>query len=171
MLLVLSVLCLHSQAQSEPDPYGFNKRGFVLGANGQKCWYKQIYEIDGKYFLAQSNQFMTNTDVRTMTFDDPGCMISKGLENEQDMGDIIEDINKKMIAGLITKWWKGSYTHKDAEFDIDNLRTPAMFQSKGQCIQSKKYPIIAIAIDYIIESDSIAKVVYSPAVGGCDYQQ
>ena len=55
--------------------------------------------------------------------------------------------------------------------DVPMEDLPFSFQSKGQCIQSKKYPIIAIAIDYIIESDSIAKVVYSPAVGGCDYQQ
>ena len=74
-----------------------------------------------------------------------------------------------MIARLITRWWTRSYTADDADFVINDLKPLALFQSKGNCMQSKKYSIHAIAIDFIIESGCIAKVVYAPAIGSCNF--
>lgn len=163
VLIVISCLLVHAQT---PDPEGFNKMGFISNSKGENCWYKQIYERDGKHFLSP-NLSLKNTHVRTMIFDDPHCMSSTVDGESHDVIDFNERINKKMIAHQIRRWWEGSYVIDSSSFDIEKLEVPGMFQHRGQCIQSREFPIHGIAIEYFIRENSITKVVYSPTAGGC----
>ena len=171
LLIFVITIDMPVWARGNPDPDGFNKSGFIRSSAGKKCWYQQTYEKNGKYFLSEKNKGLTNTNVRTITFDDPNCMNDRFDGDDPSDRELNEIINKQMIARLITRWWTRSYTHDDADFDIDDLKLPARFQSKGKCVQSKKYFIIAIAVDYIIENGSITKVVYAPAIGPCNFDQ
>ncbi len=75
------------------------------------------------------------------------------------------DVNKMMINNIISKW----YSHSDADFQtrVSEMFNGSPLQKKGKCIQSKKYPIIGITVDYLIKGNSITGVIHGSSVQGC----
>lgn len=131
-------------------PTNAQKEGFIQNDNGEKCWYKQILK-ENTYFHGELKG--TNGII---TFDDPACMSDKGLGL---------DINKMMINNVISRW----YSHSDANFQTrtSEMFTGSMLQEKGKCIQSMKYPIMGITVDYFIKNDSITGVIHGSTIQGC----
>ncbi len=129
----------------------FLRRGFIQNDRGDKCWYTQETDLESRYFHETLKGKMG-----TITFDDPYCM------SEADVG---LDINKAMINNVITRW----YSHSDAAFQttVSDLFPSSMMQKKGLCIQSAKYPIIGVTIDYEIRNNTIIRVRHGSAIQGC----
>ena len=132
-------------------PTGALKRGYIQNDKGGKCWYKQVVRENNTYFHGSLKG--TNGII---TFDSPNCMSDSGLGL---------DINKMMINNIISKW----YSHSDAGFQT---RASEMFkgsalQKKGKCIQSKKYPIVGITVDYFIKGNSITGAIHGSSIQGC----
>ena len=162
-LAAISLLYLPSiAAAQQSDPKGFNQSGFIRNGIGDKCWYKQSYESTNPRFMEPALQHTTHHDVRTIQFNDPNCMA-----NELDGANFYGPINRRMINIIITGWFTGSYVLADANYDVENLYPPGEMQARGQCIQSKTYPTRGIAIEYFLDSDSITRVTYMPALAGC----
>lgn len=129
----------------------FLKKGYINNDRGDKCWYTQETDFNSQYFHGTHKG-----RIGIITFVDPRCM------SELDFG---LDINKMMINNVISRW----YSYSDAAFmtSIADLYPSSMLQKKGQCIQSAKYPIIGITIDYEIKDNSIIKVRHGTAIHGC----
>jgi len=127
------------------------RKGAIQNYNGESCWYKQTVEKKNQYFFGRLTQM-----VGILTFDNPDCMSGSGFEM---------DVNKMMVNNIISRW----YSHSDAKF---KTRVPEMYNSspgqvKGQCVQSSKYPIIGITVDYIMSNNSISKVIHGSSIQGC----
>lgn len=127
------------------------KRGYILGDTGQKCWYNQEYKDNVVYFTERHTQ-----NIGVMTFDSASCLKDSGLGL---------DANKMMINNIISRW----YSNSDANFQTHplDMHKPAKPQIKGHCIQSKTYSTQSIAVDYIIQKDSIAGVTHGSNALGC----
>lgn len=118
---------------------------------GDCCKYTQVVEEPSDYF----QEGMANA-VGIITFDDPSCM----------SGDEVEmDVNKMLINNHISGW----YSHSDADFGtkVSEMKETSALQMRGQCIQSRKYSAVGIAIDYVTDGGSITKVYHGPTIGGC----
>lgn len=122
-------------------------RGYIKNVDGEKCWYKRSINKKEKYF----HNLTSITD--TMVFENKTCM-----END-DIG-----VNVMMINNVVSRW----YSHSDANFQNRKFEMfeTSRSQKKGRCIQSKKYPNIGIAIDYI-GGKYIRSVKHTGTVQGC----
>ena len=148
-LIGFSFIFCYTSANAGPT--GALKKGYIQNDQGQKCWYKQTIKENNTYFYSSLKD--TNCII---TFDNPNCMSDSGLGQE---------VNIMMINNIISRW----YSHRDANFQTRNseLFSGSMFQEKGKCIQSKKYPIIGITVDYLIRNNSITGVIHGSSVQGC----
>jgi len=148
LLLTLTIGIISSTSNASAD---FLRKGYISNEQGEKCWYKQTLENKGRYFIE-----IATSHTRTLIFDDPKCMANNGL----GLG-----INKMMINNIITS----PYSHNDAAFQThaEELFMGSLFQTKGQCIQSKTYASVGVMVDYLVENDSIIKVVHAMAIEGC----
>lgn len=126
-------------------------RGYISNDNGDKCWYNKTIKEKNTYF----HNSIPGTNA-ILTFEDPHCMSDKGLGL---------DINKTMINKTITFW----YSHSDADFksNLSDLYDSSLFQIKGKCMQSNKYPDIGVTIDYFIINNSITGFIHGPSLQGC----
>ena len=52
-------LAPNSHAQ-DPDPYGFQARGFIHNAVSAKCWFVQTYQRTNPHFMSASMKHTTN---------------------------------------------------------------------------------------------------------------
>lgn len=127
-----------------------NRRGYINNADGEQCWYNQVMMKGHRYMFAT---LTANTSV--MKFDKPGCMRGTGKQG---------DINKMMINKVISRW----YSHKDAKFGtkVDDFRPRSQDQVRGVCLQSAKYPLVSIAVEYVGDG-TIEKVFHTSGAGGC----
>ena len=92
LLIFVIAIGMPVWAQGNPDPHGFNKSGFINSSAGKHCRYQQIYENKSKYSLPEKNKGLTNTNVRTITFDDPNCMNDRfdgDDPNSRELNEII----------------------------------------------------------------------------------
>ena len=146
VILLLGTVANESIAGSE----SYLKRGYIQNDKGEKCWYTQKTDPNNTYFHGKKNT------VGIITFDNPKCMSDSGLGL---------DINKMMINNVISRW----YSHSDANFQtrVSEMFNSSPLQKKGKCIQSKKYPIIGITVDYFTSNNSIKGVIHGMAVSGC----
>ena len=137
-------------------PREAQKRGYILNNEGGKCWYNSSLVEAGKHFFRGS---MTGT-AGVITFDNPTCMKDGYLE------EIGREINIELINTIMSRW----YSHSDAKFQTgaDKLYSGSLFQIRGQCIQSLTYPNIGIVVDYIVDDNSIVKVMHIMALRGCE---
>ena len=147
----LMLILLFGSSSALAGPTGALKRGYIQNDKGDKCWYMQVVENNSTYFhgsLKGSNGIIT--------FDNPNCMSDSGLGL---------DLNKRLINIIISRW----YSHSDADFQVrvSEMFNGSMLQKKGKCIQSKKYPIIGITVDYFIKSNSIVGVIHGSSIQGC----
>lgn len=142
---------LFSTQTTWAGPETAQPKGYIQNDTGKKCWYKQSFKKDGSYFFNS-----LKGGLAIMIFDDPSCMGDSGLG---------QDVNKMMVNNVISRW----YSHKDANFGTraGELYPGSMLQTKGKCIQSKKYPNVGITIDYKVENGSIIRVYHGSAVRGC----
>lgn len=129
----------------------FLRKGYISNDQGEKCSYKQTLENEGRYFIE-----IATSHTHTLIFDDPECMADNGL----GLG-----INKMMINNIITR----PYSHDDAAFQTraEGLFAGSLFQTKGQCIQSRTYGSVGVMVDYLVENSSIIKVVHAMGIDGC----
>lgn len=129
----------------------FQPKGHIQNDRGQKCTYTQTTNHESTYFHGT----LTGR-AGTIDFDDPMCM------SESDFG---LRINKMLINNIISRW----YSHSDAAFKTKakELYPSSPLQKKGQCIQSGKYPVIGITVDYEIHNSSIVRVRHGSSVQGC----
>lgn len=129
----------------------FLKRGNILNETSKPCAFTQTVKEQNSYFYGK----MTS-NIGVLTFDDPKCMVGKGAALE---------VNKMMINNAIARW----YSQPDAEFQtrVPELLKGNSLQEKGQCIQSKKYPMVSITVDYVIQNDSITRVMHGTGMAGC----
>ena len=158
---VLLVALPMSAMGQESDPKGFNKQGFIVNAEGEKCLYRQTYEETNPHFMPPSLKNTTHHDVRTIRFTDPECM----ADSLGGVGDAAKEINKAMINNVLTSWFMGSYVLDDARYDIRALRKPGIDQARGDCIVSLTYPTKGIAIEYVSDGAGITGVIYAPTYG------
>lgn len=154
-------LALAVGAVAQSDPYGFNLKGFIQNGIGEECWYTQTFEETNPILLVPDLQNMTGQHLRTITFDDPGCMadVLDGLGGN-------EDINKMMINNIVTNWFRGTYFTEDVRFDTRTLHPPAEVQARGECLQERENPNIAIYIEYLSDRNSITGVRYMRGLFG-----
>jgi hypothetical protein len=145
-MLMLGTVVNLSDAGSE----SYLKRGYIQNDKGYKCWYTQKTDPNNTYFHGRKNT------VGIITFENPKCMSDSGLGL---------DINKMMINNVISRW----YSHPDANFQtrVSEMFNSSPLQKKGKCIQSKKYPIIGITVDYFISNNSIKGAIHGMAISGC----
>ncbi|MBN1363295.1 MAG: hypothetical protein JW976_00670 [Syntrophaceae bacterium] len=132
-------------------PERYLKNGYIQNDKGEKCWYTQVVKENNTYFHGSLKG--TNGII---TFDNPMCMSDSGLGL---------DVNKMMINNIISRW----YSHSDADFQtrVSEMYNGSMLQKKGKCIQSKKYPLVGITVDYFIKGNSITGVIHGSSVQGC----
>jgi hypothetical protein len=125
----------------------FQPRGHIQNDQGQRCTYTQTTDNDSVHFHGTLPGRMG-----ILTFDDPRCMS-------------VSDVNKMRINHVITRW----YSHPDAAFKtrVQDLYPTSMMQKRGVCIQSGKYPIIGVTIDYEIQGNSIVRVRHGNSIQGC----
>lgn len=141
-LAVALLLAAPTTAQIQP-------RGHINNIDGVACTFTQT-ERREQYLHSVSGI------TRNLVFDDPNCMKTDGLSG---------DVNQMMIANFITR----PYSHRDAAFQT---RTREFYKSsalqvRGVCIQSRKYPIVAVVAEFQIDNDRIVGVKHSTAVQGC----
>jgi len=146
--MLTSLFC---SSTASAGPTGALKKGFIKNDKGDKCWYTQVVKESNTYFYDSLKG--TNGII---TFDNPTCMSDNGLGL---------DANKMMINNIISRW----YSHSDADFQTraSEMFNSSPLQKKGKCIQSKKYPMIGITVDYIIKGNSITGVIHGSSVQGC----
>lgn len=144
----------------QPDPKGFDKRGFINNAAGKPCLYTQTYDETNPHFMPQSLRNTTHHDLRTIRFEDHGCMADQ-IEGMP----VAEMVNEYMIAQMISSWFTGTYVLADADYDARNLRAPSAEQVRGDCMVSTRYPSKAVSIEFVREAGSITLVIYAPAFG------
>jgi len=149
--LLVFALLLYFATPAFSGAERFPKKGGILNESSKPCAYTQAVEEQSSYFYGK----MTG-NVGVLTFDDPQCMTSKG---------IALNVNKMMINNAISRW----YSHPDADFRtrVPELSKGNSFQKKGQCIQSKKYPMVSITVDYVVQNDSIIRVLHGTGMVGC----
>ena len=149
-LILTSFFCSSSALAG---PTGVLKRVYIQNDNGDKCWYTQVVKKNNTYFHGSLKG--TNGII---TFDNPTCM------SDSDTGFGL-DVNKMMINNIISRW----YSHSDANFQtrVSEMFNGSMLQKKGNCIQSKTYPIIGITVDYFIKDNSITGAIHGTSIQGC----
>ena len=148
-ITIIGIFLVFAIGVSNADTGKFQKAGFISNGDGEKCWYQQRVIDESTHFHGT----MTST-IGEIVFDDAKCMSDTGMGM---------DLNQMMINNIISRW----YSHSDANFDTRNLYKSSMAQKKGQCIQSKTYPIIGITVEYIVTNGSIVKVLHGPSLQGC----
>jgi hypothetical protein len=151
--LLLSLLIFTSGVASA-GPMGALKRGYIQNDQGKKCWYTQVIKENNLYF--HSSLKGTNGII---TFKNPMCMAASELGL---------DVNKMSINNIISRL----YSHSDANFQTrpSEMFNGSLLQKKGKCIQSKKYHIIGITVDYFVANNSITSVIHGSSVQGCQNQ-
>ena len=134
---------MSAQAQ-EPDPNGFQQRGFILNGIGEKCWFTQSYFNNKPHFWKKSFPDADDHELRILTFTNPRCMRDdlKGFD-----ADISRMLNSHMINVRLSNFYTGTYVIKDANFDTREIKPHGKFEDRGQCIQSKQYPSKGIAVE------------------------
>jgi hypothetical protein len=132
-------------------PTGALKKGYIQNDKGDECWYTQVVKENSTYF---HGSLMGINGI--ITFDNPACMSDSGLGL---------DVNKMMINNIISRW----YSHSDADFRtrVSEMFNGSALQKKGKCIQSMKYPVVGITVDYFIKDNSITGVIHGSSVQGC----
>lgn len=137
----------YSDSVSKSGPEDFPKQGYIQNSEGEKCWYTQKVKYDNTYF---HESMKGNNGV--ITFNSPSCMPNNST-------------SKMMINNVISGW----YSHSDANFQtrVSELYDRSMLQVKGKCIQSKKYPIIGIMVDYYTEDNKITGLIHGSSIQGC----
>lgn len=123
----------------------FQPKGHINNASGEKCTFVQTAE-QTSYFHGVPGQ------VVTLVFDNPECM-----ENN--------DINLMMINNSITR----RYAQPDANFATreNELFRTSPLQVRGECIQSKTYPDIGVAVEYVRRAGHILSVKHGATVARC----
>ncbi len=147
----IMLISLFGSSAALAGPTGALKKGFMQNDKGDKCWYTQVIKENNTYF----HDSLKGTN-GIITFDNPACMSDSGLGL---------DANKMMINNIISRW----YSHGDADFQtrVSEMFNGSALQKKGKYIQSKKYPIIGITVDYFIKDNSITGVIHGSSVQGC----
>ena len=146
--LIATPLALAGNAAAGPEK--FEQRGFIVNAAGERCAFQQNTISGALHFHGDA----ISTTIGEITFDDPTCM--RGATEELQA-------NKVAINQLLATW----YSHPDADFDPENLYKTSLYQVVGQCMQSRRFAAIGIAIEYAISDESIAKVYHGPTLEGC----
>lgn len=145
----ISVALGEPPIQAPLGPLIGQPKGYILNDYGVKCWYTQT-ATRGAYFHTIPGQRAT------LTFDDPRCMRDNGLGL---------DINKMMINNIVAR----PYSHADANFQsrpAEMFKT-SLLQVRGGCIQSGRYPAIAVVIEYLVSGSSIYEVRHAAGIGPC----
>ena len=143
-ILFLFILALLPITAHAADIRGL-KRGYIISQSGEKCWYTQSIQENSHHFFGRATQ-----NVTVMTFDEDDCMSYKD--------DFQLAVNEQQINNIISRW----YSHPDAAFMTNpgKLKAPSGLQTTGWCMQSTKYPLIAITIDYISNDGAITEVMH-----------
>lgn len=136
-----------------PYPPGAIRKGFIRNEQGAKCWYTQGGVRDEQSYFHKD--LLGNYGV--LTFDNPKCMRASS--------DFGQDVNKRMINNIVVR----RYSHSDANFAtrVGEMFDGSLSQSRGKCIQSRTYPGIGVAIQYLHSGSSIAQVVHGSTIQGC----
>lgn len=129
----------------------FQQRGYIQNDQGEQCWYHQEI-VEGSHYFHDG----VTASIGVLRFDDPTCM------NASEFG---QTVNKMMINNVIARW----YSRSDANFQTREIELfpTSLFQKRGQCIQSKKYPATGIVVDYEESRTSIVRVRHGMSAQGC----
>ena len=130
-------------------PYNqFQTRGHVRNSQGQQCTYTQRTDNNNTYFFGHPSR------TGIITFDDPMCM------SPSELG---LNANKSIMNNVISRW----HSQPDAGFRTRaaDLTPGLSVQRQGYCIQSARYPLQGIAIDYDIRNGSIARIKHTSSPG------
>ena len=130
-------------------------RGRVFNADGGWCWFTQTVERKTATFVALRGT------IATMAFDDLGCM----AERTEDGLDFAADFNRRQISQRIGGLVLGVWVTDDTVYDPGNRYRPGSMQEFGECMVADDMPATAIAINFVSDGTSIAKVEYAHVYG------
>lgn len=146
MFIALTVLLL---ALSAPNLFAADinppKRGYFQDSAGQKCWY-ETSSTRMKHFCSLEQNVCVHT-----------------FESGNEMPN--DDISKRMIANVVTRFYTGTIFQQDTRFktNVADWKLASGFQNKGFCIVAENYPLPCVWIDFEESKDSkrIMKVFHS----------
>ncbi|MHA1336272.1 MAG: hypothetical protein ACTSPW_11080 [Promethearchaeota archaeon] len=140
LIIILSFATFVFSSEINPP-----KRGYFQNSNGIKCWYKTSFE-NSKYFSLWKQRV---------------CVHS--FESDTMMTN--DDISKRLIANVISRFYIGTKFQNDTKFNTDpeDWKKAEGYQKKGFCIESSNYPIPKIWIDFEYSKDKkyIIKVFHT----------
>lgn len=130
----------------------FPTRGFIQNYAGEGCMFTQTAQEGSHHFYGSE----LTSILRTVTFIDESCMTGSSGEMAVNIANINAEIARP-------------YSHADANFALGEheLMNSSFMQKRGRCIQSRKYPIIGVAVEYVKGKTGIAKVYHATTANGC----
>ena len=142
--VAITGLLIATSLNAAPQP-----KGFIKNSTGHKCWFTQS-KLRGTYFHQIPGDFAE------LKFDDATCMTADGLDGE---------INQMLINQAIGGW----HSHPDAKFMArrSELMRTSTLQVRGQCMQSKTYPMAAVALEYTTRNTFYTSVKHAFSLGPC----
>ena len=131
--------------------------GYLYGFGGHECRYVQVATSgSGPDYFAEGHQ----ASVTLMVFDDAVCMTyTDDISNAGDRIKVLAMIYAQtQVNQQLARW----YSNPDADFmtDPDELQRPSIAKLKGWCMQSRKYPYIAVAIEYFTDEGGLRSVIH-----------
>jgi len=125
-------------------------KGYIQDAEGVKHWYKSSVAREdyfvGSGITSETYRLKFNTD--------------DYLPND--------DVSKMVLVNVIMRFYKGSFTHSDGEFEtrFSTWEKAKGIQGKGYYIPSTNYPAICMWIDLILtkEGKKIKEVIVANGV-------
>ena len=145
LLSLFTVLVAANSAHAE-----FPTRGFIQNYAGEGCMFTQTAQEGSHHFYGSD----LTSILRTVTFIDESCMTGSSGEMAENIANINAEIARP-------------YSHADANFALGEheLMKGGLMQKRGKCIQSRKYPLIGVAVEYVKGKTGIAKVYHSSTTG------
>ena len=141
--IVIGVAAMMLFAAEQP------RYGEIHNAGGFGCTFSQRQERTEYLHTLPAGETI-------LTFHDPHCMSAEGSAGFQ---------NRAAIARVIAY----PYSHADADFAVYPTEwfEPISFQRRGQCIQSRRYPDMGVAVEVTTSDGYITEVRHSITVSGC----
>ena len=139
ILIILFIGFVHPSDINPP------KKGYFKNSNGEKCWYKTTFN-NNKYFSV---------------FEQRICIHNF----ETDTSMINDEVSKRLIANVITRFYVNTIFQKDTKFktDIKYWKKAEGSQKTGFCIESSNYSIPKVWLDFEYSKDKkyIVKILHT----------
>ena len=131
------------------------KSGYVHNEWGDQCEYVQhaTHRDASSYFF---DKYPGSENI--MVFSDQKCMTPDVL----GMGYL-----QKQVNVLLAKWYSAN---SDAAFKTEprDLSMTRKIRDRGWCMQSAKYPLSSVLIEYFVDEGRLVAVMHTDGIAGCE---